>query len=158
MFIFRAGKGMMARAPARRFLIVLKHRKINHPQRLPARFTQPVRYAKFRLADLQSQRAQTMIDHFCTIRAEEDQIAVLRASAPRMAASATSCRFLTMGLCKPSRLLAESITLPMPIPAPHTNAQTLYSRQFPRARARHPEEYAMRRRARRSDWPVRCRL
>src|SRR5260363_95625 len=107
MFIFRAGKGMMARAPARRFLIVLKHRKINHPQRLPARFTQPVRYAKFRLADLQSQRAQTMIDHFCTIRAEEDQIAVLRS---RMAASAASCRFLTMGLCKPSRLLAESIT------------------------------------------------
>src|SRR5260364_197984 len=81
MFIFRAGKGMMARAPARRFLIVLKHRKINHPQRLPARFTQPVRYAKFRLADLQSQRAQTMIDHFCTIRAEEDQIAVLRTGA-----------------------------------------------------------------------------
>src|SRR5260363_231542 len=56
----------------------------------------------------------------------------------RMAASAASCRFLTMGLCKPSRLWRNQSPSPMPIPAPHTNAQTLYSRQFPRARARHP--------------------
>ena len=71
------GERMVQRHPALRVLVVLEHRKIQHPQRLPAGLEQAVGLTEFGMTDLQAQRADGIVDDLGLVGPEEDQIAVL---------------------------------------------------------------------------------
>src|ERR1043166_8208481 len=69
----RRSKRMMHRIPALRILIPLEHRKVEYPQRPPARLG-----IALLVADLDAQGAERIVDHLGAAGAEEDQIAALR--------------------------------------------------------------------------------
>ena len=75
------GERVMQGHPALLVLVVLEHREVQHPQRLPAGLEQAVALAEFGVADLHAQRADGVVDHLGTVGAEEDDVAVLGTGA-----------------------------------------------------------------------------
>ena len=72
-------KRMVASNPAMFFIIVFKHREIDHPEGLPTFFIQTIRFTEFAVTDLQAQGTQRVIDDLGTVGTEEDDVAVLSA-------------------------------------------------------------------------------
>ena len=110
--VLRARERMVHRAPALRGLVVLEHREVDHPERLPLALHQAARLAELAVADLDAQRAERVVDDRAPCRRRRRS--GRRPAAPvraRISASAASCRFLTTGDCRPSRPLATSLTL-----------------------------------------------
>jgi len=81
MAVFRGREGVVHRAPALAVFIVFKHRKVNHPQRLPALGEQAGFLSKSAVADFQAERANAVIDHLGLVSAKEQDVAVLCACA-----------------------------------------------------------------------------
>ncbi|MNK22531.1 hypothetical protein D3C87_408080 [compost metagenome] len=79
MAVFRRREWMVGRRPAVRFFVVLEHREVDHPQWLPHVFEQAGFLAEFAVTDFHAQRADGVVDDLGLVRAEEDQVAVLRA-------------------------------------------------------------------------------
>ena len=71
----------MHRAPALALVVVFKHRKINHPQRLPALGEQARLFAEDAVTDFQAQCADAVVDHLGLVGTKKQDVAVLRASA-----------------------------------------------------------------------------
>ena len=106
------GERVVHGVPALRLLVELEHREVDHPQRLPLAFDQAVRLAELAVADLHAQRADGVVDDLGLVGAEEDQVAVWRAGALRGSRRArASCRFFTIGDCRPSRPVADVVDL-----------------------------------------------
>jgi ferredoxin len=61
--------------------------------------------AELAVADLHAQRADGVVDDLGLVGAEEDQVAVAAPVRAMISAMAASCRFFTMGDCRPSRPL-----------------------------------------------------
>ncbi|CAM2152284.1 conserved hypothetical protein [Paraburkholderia tropica] len=81
VLVLRARERVMRGHVAVFFLVVLEHREVDHPQRLPALLDQTVGLAEFRMADLQTQRAQAVVHDLRAVCCEEDDVAVLCAGA-----------------------------------------------------------------------------
>ena len=81
MAVLRAGERVVRGGIAVFLLVVLEHRGSRRPKRLPAAAEQAGLLAEFAVADLHAQRADGVVDHLGAIRAEEDDVAVLRAGA-----------------------------------------------------------------------------
>ena len=81
MLVLRAGERVVSRDVACIFVVVFEHREVDDPQRLPAGLDEAVRLAEFRMADLQAQRAEAVVDDLRAVGREEDDVAVLRAGA-----------------------------------------------------------------------------
>src|SRR5689334_5285258 len=67
---------MMQGIPAALFVVELEHREFEYPERGPA----AARKASL-MTDLRAQCPHRLVDHLGAIRAEEDEIAILRAAA-----------------------------------------------------------------------------
>ena len=63
---------MVAGNPAFGFVVVFKHREVNHPQRFPVFGSQA-----FFVTDFDTQGANGVVHYFCAIRTKEDNVAVL---------------------------------------------------------------------------------
>ena len=79
--VLRARERMVHRAPALLALVVLEHREVDHPERLPLALHQAARLAELAVADLDAQGAEGVVDDRSLVGAEEDHVAVLRAGA-----------------------------------------------------------------------------
>jgi hypothetical protein len=63
------------------------------------------------VADLDAQRAHRIVDDRRLVGAEEQQSPLTAPVRASTSCSAWSCRFLTIGDCRPSRPFATSLTL-----------------------------------------------
>src|SRR6185295_15838 len=72
----RAGEGMVPRLPLAAFLVLFEHREVDHPERAPRLFGKAAL-----VPDLLAQRAQALIDDVRLVRAEHDEVPVLRLAA-----------------------------------------------------------------------------
>ena len=79
--VFGGGEGVVYGSPALLVFVKLKHGEINHPQRSPAVFKQAGFFAKLAMANFQAQCTDGVINDFCLVCAEENQVAILCASA-----------------------------------------------------------------------------
>ena len=61
------------------FIVVFKHREVNHPQSLPTFFVQTVGLTEVAVADLQAQSTQRIVNNLGAIGTEEDYVTVLSA-------------------------------------------------------------------------------
>src|SRR5947209_3514003 len=63
------GEGMVASAPRLRVLVVLEHREVYHPQRLPSGFGHAAV-----VTDARAQRTEAVVDDLLAIGTEEDEV------------------------------------------------------------------------------------
>ncbi len=80
VLVLRTRERVVHGHPARVFLVVLEHREVDHPQRLPGVFEQAGALGEVRMAHLQAQRAHGVVDDLGAVGAEEQDVAVLRAA------------------------------------------------------------------------------
>ena len=126
--VFRRGERVVAKQPSAA-VVVFKHREVNHPQWFPV-----ARGQAFFVADFDAQCANRVVHHFGR-SAQEDDIAVLRAGALKIAFKASSPMFFTIGDCRLSRPAATLIDLWPARPfAPHGYQRTGCRRRFPSVR------------------------
>ena len=74
MFVLRAGEGVVAGDPALVFVVVVEHREIDHPQRLPSLAVDEA----LLMPDFDAQRTKRVVDHLRLVGTEEYEVARLR--------------------------------------------------------------------------------
>ena len=96
--VLRTGERMVHRGPALRLLVVLEHREVDHPQRLPAACGEPVL-----VADLRPQRAERVVRDLRRSAPKNTRSPVCAPVRSRIAASTSAARNFTIGDCSPLR-------------------------------------------------------